>query len=94
MILKNLIIFKQEDENGDAEDGDDDDDDDNDDDDNDGDDDYSYNSVNFQVRTSRFCMRLYLNNISYIMMMMMMKMMKKIIALTQSIFKLGPPDFA
>ena len=26
MILKNLIIFKQEDENGDAEDGDDDDD--------------------------------------------------------------------
>ena len=25
---------------------------------------------------------------------MMMKMMKKIIALTQSIFKLGPPDFS
>ena len=29
-----------------------------------------------------------------VMMIMMMKMMKKIIALTQSIFKLGPPDFA
>ena len=28
------------------------------------------------------------------MMIMMMKMRKKIIALTQSIFKLGPPDFA
>ena len=27
------------------------------------------------------------------MMIMMMKMMKKIIALTQSIFNLGPPDF-
>ena len=27
-------------------------------------------------------------------MMMMMKMMKMIIAVTQSIFKLGPPDFA
>ena len=27
------------------------------------------------------------------MIMMMMKMMKKIIALSQSIFKLGPPDF-
>ena len=27
------------------------------------DDDYSCNSVNFQVRTARFCMRLYLNNI-------------------------------
>jgi len=28
------------------------------------------------------------------MMIMMMKMRKKIIAVTQSIFKLGPPDFA
>ena len=28
------------------------------------------------------------------MMIMMMKMMKKIIDLTQSIFNLGPPDFA
>ena len=39
---------------------DDDDDDDDGDDDND---DYSYNSAKFQFRTSRFCMRLYLNNI-------------------------------
>ena len=47
------------------DDDDDDDDNDDDDDDNDGDynDDYSCNSFNFQVRTSRFCMRLYLNNI-------------------------------
>ena len=28
------------------------------------------------------------------MMIMMMKMMKIIIAVTQSIYKLGPPDFA
>ena len=39
---------------------DDDDDDDNDDDDND---DYSCNSVSFQVRTSKFCMYVYLDNI-------------------------------
>ena len=30
---------------------------------NDDNDDYSYNSVNFQVRTSRFCMELDLENI-------------------------------
>ena len=36
---------------------------DNDDDDNDDKDDYSCNSVNFKVRTSRFCMELVLNNI-------------------------------
>ena len=43
-----------------------------------------------------------LDNIRYIMlmmmtimmMMMMIMMMKIIIAVTQSIFKLGPPDFA
>ena len=40
-----------------------DDDDDEGDDDDDDNDDYSYNSVNFQVRTSRFCMRIYLKNI-------------------------------
>ena len=32
--------------------------------------------------------------LTMMMMIMMMKIMKKIIALTQSIFKLGPPDFA
>ena len=32
--------------------------------------------------------------LTMMMMMMMMKMMKMIIALTQSIFKLGPPDLA
>ena len=47
---------------------DDDDDDDNDDDDddndvNDDDDDYSCNSVNFQVRTSRVCKEVHLDNI-------------------------------
>ena len=42
---------------------DDDDDNDDDDDDNDDEDHYSCNSVNFQIRTSRFCMRLDLNNI-------------------------------
>ena len=58
--------------------------------------------VNFQARTSRFCMEVYLDN-TYIMMLMKMMMMtrimiimmmKMIIAVTQSIFKLGPPDFA
>ena len=29
-----------------------------------------------------------------LMMIMMMKMMRMIIALTQAIFKLGPPDFS
>ena len=41
----------------------DNDDDDDDNDDNDDNDDHSCNSVNFHVRTSRFCMRLYLNKI-------------------------------
>ena len=44
----------------DDDDKNDDDDDENDDDYND---DYSCNSFNFQVRTSRFCIKLYLNNI-------------------------------
>ena len=100
------------------------DDNDNDDDDNDDKDDedyYSFNSVNFQVRTSRFCMKVNLHNTSNIIliktsrfcmevdlhntynmilmkmmimrMIMMIMMMKMIIAITQSIFKLGPPDF-
>ena len=50
----------------------------------------AYNSVNFKVRTSRFCMEVDLDN-RYNMMMMTMRM---IIAVTQSIFKLRPPDFA
>ena len=77
------------------------DDDENDDDDNDDKDDYSCKSVNFKVRTSRFFMEVELDYIKQKMMMMMtimmmmMKMIKKmIIAVTQSIFKLGPRDFA
>ena len=42
---------------------DDDNDDDNDDDDNDDKDDHSHNSVNFKVRTSRFCMEVDLDYI-------------------------------
>ena len=67
-------------------------------------DDYNCNSVNFQARTSRFCIEVYLQNtynmklikmmIMKLMMIMMMKMMRMIIALTQAIFKLGPPDFS
>ena len=74
-----------------------------DDDDNDDEDDYSCNSVNFQARTSRFCIEVDLHKtynmilikmmIMTMMMIIMMKMMKIIIALTQAIFKLGPPDF-
>ena len=45
------------------DDDDDNDVDDNDNDDNDDKDDYSHNSVNFKVRTSRFCMELDLDNI-------------------------------
>ena len=63
-----------------------------------------HNSVNFDARTSRFCMEVDLYNtynmilmkmmmmIMTMMMIIMMKMMKMIIAPTQSIFKLGPPD--
>ena len=66
-------------------------------------DEYSCNSVNFQARTSRFCMEIDLDNSYQIMMMMMMimmmmimmlMMMMMIIAVTQSIFKLGPQEFA
>ena len=59
-------------------------------------DEYSCNSVNFHARTSRFCIEIDLDN-SYqimIMMIMMMMMMMMIIAVTYSIFKLGPSDFA
>ena len=67
-------------------------------DDNDDEVDYSSNSVNFQARTSRFCMKVCPDNSYNIMVMMMMiiiiMMMKTIIAVSQSIFKLGPPDFA
>ena len=49
--------------------------------------DYSCNSVNFQAKTNKFSMEVYLDN-TYNMMMMM------IIAVTQLIFKLGPPSFA
>ena len=66
-------------------------------------DEYSYNSVNFQAKTSRFCMEIDLDNSYQIMMMMMiiimmmmmiMMLMMMIIAVTQSIFKLGPQEFA
>ena len=61
-------------------------------------DEYSCNSVNFQARTSRFCMEIDLDNSYQIMMMimimMLMMMMIMIIAVTQSIFKLGPQEFA
>ena len=64
---------------------------------------FCHNSVNFHARTSRFCMKVDLDNIKQIMMMIMMIMMmimimimmiKIIIDVTQSILKLGPPDFA
>ena len=73
-------------------------------DDNDDEDDYSCNSVNFQARTSRFCMEVSIDNsynmmilkmtIMIMIMIMIIMMMKIIIAVTQSIFRLGPPDFA
>ena len=61
--------------------------------------------TNFQARISNFVWY-YNNNNTYnmilikmmimtvMMMIMMMKMMRMIIALTQAIFKLGPPDFS
>ena len=74
------------------------------DDNNDDEDDYSSNSVNFQARTSRFGKKVCLDNtynlmimkvtIMILMMMMMLMMIKMIIAVSQSIFKLGPPYFA
>ena len=63
-------------------------------------DEYSCNSVNFQARTSRFCMEVDLDNIYQIMLMimtmmiMMIMLIKMIIAVIQSILKLGPPDIA
>ena len=70
-----------------------------DDDDYDHEDDYSSNSVNFQARTSRFCMEVSLDNTYNMMMikikimiliMIMIMMMNMIIAVIQSIFKIGP----
>ena len=64
MILPACQVDDDNDDVNDSDDGGDNNSDN--DDDNDGDDDndnYSFNSVNFQFRTSRFCMRLYLNNI-------------------------------
>ena len=59
------------------------------------DDDYSLNIVNFQARISRFCMEVDLDNTYNIMMtMIMIFMIMMIKAVTQSIFKLGSPDFA
>ena len=80
----------------------DNDDDDDDNDDEDDEDDYICNSVNFQARTSRFFTQVDLHNtynmilmkMMIMTMMMMIVMRKMIIAITQSIFKLGPPDFA
>ena len=78
-------------------DEDDDNDNDNDDYNNDDEYDYSSNSVNFQASTSRFFMKVCLDN-NYNMMimkvMMIIIMMKITIAVSQSIFKLGSPDFA
>ena len=86
-----------EDNNNDEDDRDDRDDRD---DDNDDHDDYSCNSVNFPARTSKFCMEEKIYNtynmimmemtIMILMMIMIMIMMKMIIAVIQSIFKLGP----
>ena len=70
---------------------DDDNDDDDNDNDNDNDDDYCY-----KVRTSIFWMEVYLDNTYEMMMMKMtiiMMMMMMSLAITQSIFKLGIPDF-
>ena len=83
-------------------DEDDDNDNDNDDYNNDDKDDYSSNSVSFQARTTRFCMKVCLDNsynmmimkMTIIMMMMIILIMKTIIAVSWSIFKLGSPDFA
>ena len=58
------------------------------------------NSVNFQARTSIFYIEEYLDN-TYTMMMIKMKktmiikmiMIMMIIAVSQSIFKVGPPNF-
>ena len=62
-----------------------------DDEDDDNEDEYSFNSANFQAKTSRFCMEVDPYNMAIMMMVMIMMM---IIAVTQSIFKLGSPDFA
>ena len=75
---------------------------DNDDDDQDDQDDYSSNSVNFQARTSRFGMKVCLDNtynlmimkVTIMILMMMVMMIKMIIAVSLSIFKIGPPDLA
>ena len=76
-----------------------DEDDDNDNDnDNDDEDVYSSNSVYFQARTSRFWKEIGQDNIynmimmelTIMILMMLMIMMKMIIAVIQSIFKLGP----
>ena len=66
-------------------------------------DEYRCKSVNFQARTSSFCMKVCLDNtynmltmkiVIIILMLMMIVMIKMIIALSQSIFKLGRPDVA
>ena len=56
----------------------------------DDDDDYRCNSVNFFARTSTFCMEVDLDKSCILMILVMMI----IIAVIQSIFKLGPPDIA
>ena len=55
---------------------------DDDDDDEDDEDDYSFNSVNFQARTSRFCLEVDLDKMCHMMLMKIM-MIKIIIALIQ-----------
>ena len=51
------------------------------------------NSATFGAMTSIFCMEVNLDN-TYNILMMMITIMMMIIAVTQSISKLGPPDFA
>ena len=95
-----LYLIENDDDNNDDNNNDDDDNNNN----NDDEDNYSSNSVNFQARTSRFGMKVCLDNtynmmimkmtIMILMMMMMVMMIKMIIAITQSILKLGPPDFS
>ena len=61
----------------------------------DDDDDYSYNSLSFQTRAPRFCMEVDLEHTCDMIMIMiiMIIMVMMIIAVNQSIFTLGSPDF-
>ena len=56
-------------------------------------DEYRCNSVNFQARTSTFCMKVCLNN-SHNMMIMKMIIMIMVMMMIIMMIKLGSPDFA